>query len=803
MEPPWPPFAGTSTRLWRVETIGDEMDGMTDKKRAGLVGTPTPRVEDFRFLTGRGRYTDDEVPPGLVWGVVVRSVEAHARILSIDIEAARDMPGVLAILTAVDAEADALGTIDPIGELPLRDGSAMRVPPRRVLNGSTVRYVGDPVAFVVAETRDQAKDAAEAVWIEYESLPAVVDLEAVRDGTAPAIDPEWADNLAFHFAKGDGAATDAALAEAAHVTRLDLKISRVQPTPLEPRSAIGAYDAQTGRYELRTGSQAPWRLKTTLAGDVLKIPPAALRVISPDMGGGFGNRSATMPEHALVLWAAKRLGRPVAWRADRLESFQSDDQARHSLARAELGLDADGRFTAMRVHVVYGMGAYHSQMSTGPATNNIGVLAGVYRIPAMHVEVDGAFLNVNPASAYRGAGRPEACYILERTIDTAARELGLDPAELRRRNMIPPAALPYKTALTYIYDSGDFRTVLDRALVLADRDGFAERRKASEAEGRLRGFGLACSIESAGSPARGEQARLRLREDGGAELTIGTHSHGQGHETAFRQVLADDLGIAIGEIDYIQGDTDTLEEGGGTAGSRSAAVGGGVIRRAAVKLIEAARAIAADALEASEQDVEFEHGRFQVAGTDHAVTWAELAAHAADRRLLAKLQVADEYAVSAAAFPNGCAAAEVEIDRDTGSVSLVRYSVVGDYGTILNPMLLEGQVHGGVAQGAGQILLEELRWDEDTGQLVTGSFMDYGMPRAKHLPMIAFESAPTPTEANLMGAKGVGEAGCVSALPAVMNAVVDALAPLGVRTLDMPTTPERVWSAIRAACGGE
>ena len=766
-----------------------------------LTGQPLARLEDPRFLTGAGAYTDDRVPEGTAWAVLVRSPEAHGRVRRLDTSDAAAMPGVLAVLTAADAAADGLGLFEPMVQFPLADGQPMRIPRRGVLAEDVVRHVGDPVAFVVAETLAQAKDAAEAVVLEIDPLPAVTSVEAIASGGAPPFDPDWPDHVAFHFEKGDGTATEAALAGAAHVTRLDLVISRVQPVPMEPRAVVGEYDAGTGRFTLTAQTQGPWRLKQTMAKQILKVDPERVRVISPDMGGGFGNRSSALPEHALVLWAARRLGRPVRWLCERTESFLADEQARESVVRAELGLDAEGRFVAVRAHVLYGMGAYHAQLSVGPATSNIGVLGGIYRIPAAHAVVDGVMLHVNPAAAYRGAGRPEACYILERLVDAAARETGRDPVALRRLNLIPPEAMPYATALGYTYDSGNFAAVIDRAMELSDAGGFAARRAASEAKGLLRGRGMACSIETAGHPARGEFAKLKLREDGGVTLTIGTHNHGQGHETAFRQVLADALGLGLGQIGFVQGDTDALAEGNGTGGSRCAALGGSVTKLAAVRLVEAAKAVAADALEAAPEDIAFEAGAFRIAGTDRAIGWERLAREAAARGMLDALTVDEAYSIAAPAYPNGCGVAEVEIDPETGAVRLDRYWVAGDYGTVLNPMLLEGQLHGGIAQGAGQILQEALRFDEATGQPLTASFMDYAMPRAADLPMMATTTLPVPTQSNVMGAKGVGEAGCVSSMPAVMNAVMDALAPLGVTRLDMPVTAPRVWAAIRAAQG--
>jgi carbon-monoxide dehydrogenase large subunit len=768
-------------------------------KPAPFIGQSIARVEDPRFLTGRGSYTDDRTPDGMLHAVVLRSPEAHARILSLDTSAAAVMPGVHAILTAAEAKADGVGDFVPINTLPMADGSPMRVPPRPVLADNVLRYTGDPVALVVAETREQAKDAAEAIELDIEALPAVTSVRAIKEGTAPPFDADWPDHRAWHYENGDAAATDTAFAEAAHITRLSMEITRIQPAPMEPRVALGEYDAATGGYTLTAPCQSPWRLRDILAEKILHVEPKQLRVLSPDMGGGFGNRSAPQPEQALVLWAAKRLGRPVKWLADRTETFLADDQARETLIEAELALDAAGRFIGARARSLYGVGAYHGPASFGPATGNSGVMAGVYRIPAMHVAVEGLMMHVNPAAAYRGAGRPEYCYVIERLVDTAARETGRDPVALRKLNMIPPELIPYTTALGSTYDSGDFANVMAEALDLADWTGFEARRKESEAKGLLRGRGLACSIERAGLPAQGEHTRLKLRDDGTVSMAIGTHSHGQGHETAFRQVLGDALGMSFDAIGFEQGDTELLVGGGGTMGSRSAAVGGGVLRIAAGKLIEAAKQVASEVLEAAVADIEFDGQLFRVAGSDLTLDWQRLAREAAARNMLDALDIAQDYKVADAAWPNGCAVAEVEIDPETGRTALVRYAVMGDYGVVLNPMLLEGQLHGGISQGAGQILQEVLRWDPETGQPLSASFMDYSMPRAADLPMMTTATHPVPTGSNLMGIKGAGEAGCVSSMPAVMNAIVDALAPLGVRHLDMPASPERVWAAIAAA----
>ena len=765
--------------------------------KQGGAGAPVTRWEDERFLTGRGRFTDDHRFDGEARALVVRSPHAHARITAIDAAAARALPGVLAVLTGADVAADGLGLLPCLRKMERRDGQPMYEPPHPLLNRDFVRYVGDPVALVVAETLALAKDAAERLEVDYEPLPAVTSLRQARDGTGPDIRPDCPGNACFHFELGDRGATEAAFAAADHVSHCELVISRVQPSPLEPRAAIGLYDPASGRYTLYAGVQSTHRVRDVMADQVLMVPRDRLRVVGPDLGGAFGNRNTAYGELGLVLWAARRVGRPVKWTSERTESFLSDDQSRDNLVRAALALDRDAHFLGLRVESAAALGAYVSTMGPGPVTNNLGCLAGVYRTPAIFVEVDAYFTNVNPTSAYRGAGRPEAIYVLERVIDVAARELDLDPAALRRRNLITPEALPYKTPLTFTYDSGDFPANLDQALGLIDYGGFAARRAEARDRCLLRGLGIANAIESAGSPGRSEAARLSLDDAGRARLIVGTQSHGQGHETAYRQLLMETLGLAFESIDLIQGDTAQVPDGAGTIGSRSITLGGGAIKAAAEIVLAQASEVAADHFEASSADIALDAGELVVSGTDRRISLSQVARLAAARG--APLDGAADYAPEAATFPNGCHVCEVEVDPETGATEILRYLVVDDFGRVINPLLLEGQVHGGVAQGLGQILMEQLVWDAESGQLLSGSFMDYAMPRAGDFPLFEIVCNPCPTAKNSLGVKGAGEAGNVGALPCLMNAILDALAPAGVRHLDMPATPQRVWRAIRDA----
>jgi carbon-monoxide dehydrogenase large subunit len=763
----------------------------------GGIGAASQRVEDARFLKGEGRFTDDHAPDDAARGYVLRSPYANARIMGIDVTAAQEAPGVIAVLTGADVAADGLGDIPCARQMKKRDGAPMSQPPRPVLNRHSVRYVGDYVAFVVAETVNQAKDAAELIAVEYEEMPAVTSLRQVLAPGAPAIRADCPDNHCFHHEAGDRDAVDAAFAAAAHAVRLEVPITRVQPTPLEPRSVIGQYDPATESYTLITGTQSPNRAINFLAEPVLKIARERLRVVCHDMGGGFGNRSAPYHEQALTMWASKRIRRPVKWTCERSESFQADDQGRDNLTVAEMALDGEGRFLAMRVRTAANAGAYVSGNGPNPMVGNIGCLAGVYATPAIHVEVDAYFTNTNGTSAYRGAGRPESIYVLERLIDAAARQTGIAPAELRRRNLIRPDAFPYKTALTFTYDSGDFEGNMDKAMALTGHADFAARRAESEARGRLRGIGVANAIESAGKMERGEEAELSLGADGRAILKAGTCAHGQGHETAFRQLLFDYLGLGFDEVDYMQGDSAVLPTAGGTFGSRSITIGGGAVRVAAFDVLDQAKIVAADALEAAAADIVFEGGAFTVAGTDRTISLRDVCGRAAEEGR--PLQSHAEYAPEATTYPNACHVCEVEIDPETGEIDMLGYGVVGDFGVVVNPMIVEGQMHGGIAQGAGQILMEQVVWDAKSGQLLSGSFMDYAMPRASDLSDIRVAMNPQPTKMNSLGVKGCGEAGCVGSLAATMNAVADALAQRGVTDFAMPATSERVWRALRAA----
>ena len=766
------------------------------------IGQGVPRWEDPRLLRGGGRYSDDLNLPGQAYGHVVRSPHAHAAIRSIDTGDALEAPGVLRVYTGGDV-AD-YGSVPCLVPREKADGSPMFDPPNLPLRQDRARYVGDYVAFVVAETQAQARDAAELVAVDYDPLPAVTNTEDTLAAGAPAVWDEAPDNVCFVFEQGDAAAVDAAIANAHHVTTLEMDISRVAVVPMEPRACIGEYDPFADRYTLHTGTQGPHLVRQAIAEPMLRVPQNRLRVVSEDMGGAFGMRSGPYCENLLCLHAAKDLGRPVKWTGDRTEHFMVDDQARDNRSTAELALDEGGRFLALRVKTVANLGAYLTMFGPHSSTNNLGTLAGTYTTPAIYAHVTGVFSNTPSTGPYRGAGRPEAAYVLERVIDTAAAELGIDPAELRRRNTIPEDAIPFQTGLVFNYDSGQFGKNLDTALAMVDYAGFAGRRAAAKAAGKLRGIGMSNVIEQAagGFP---EWAEIRFDPSGTVTVVMGTHNHGQGHETVFRQMLADKLGLEFEQIHYQQGDSDHGMAGTGTFGSRSSGVGGASLMLAADKIVDKARRMAAHHLEAAEADIAFADGMFTVAGTDRGIALTDCA------KLLSNFMTAppgmdvglNEWASwrpPAPTFPNGCHVAEVEIDPDTGKLRIERYVAVDDVGTVLNPLLLDGQLHGGVVQGIGQVLMEKVSWDGESGQLVTGSFMDYVMPRADTVPSFETavnEDAPTPT--NPMGIKGAGEAGCVGALPALMNAIVDALRPAGVRTIDMPATPHRIWRALQEA----
>jgi aerobic carbon-monoxide dehydrogenase large subunit len=745
------------------------------------VGQSPRRVEDERLLTGRGRYTDDFQPDGTAYGVTVRSPYGHARILGIDTADARAMPGVLAIYTAEDIAH--YGPIPCLVPLPGRIETH-----RALLTKDIVRFVGDGVAFVVAETRAAARAAAEAVVVDYEDLPAAATIDAALAPGAPAIWENAPDNRVFDWHVGDEHGARVAIASAAHVTRLRIVQNRVAPTSMEVRAALAEWSDESG-LTLTVGSQGVAAMHKTLSREILKCAPERLRVITGDVGGGFGLKVFLYPEYGLVLHAAEHLKRPVKWTGERSDAFQTDSHGRAVLSEAALALDAEGNFLALAVESWSDLGAYQAQF--GPAIQTMAggrIIGGVYRIPVMHNHVHGVVTNTAPVDAYRGAGRPEATYLVERLIETAARETGRDAGDLRRRNLLRPDELPHANGLGLTFDVGNFPALLDAALEKADWTGFPARRAAAEARGLRYGRGAAYYVEIAGGGDLDEFADVRFLADGTIEAAVGTQSNGQGHETSYAQVLAERLGVPMEQVRIVQGDTARLEVGRGTGGSRSMVWGGGALIEAADTIIEKARDLARTDLG---EDVDFDAGVLRARGSNTTMSLAELAA-----RHPQALDTRARYAKEkpAPTFPNGCHVAEVEIDPETGRVRVARYNIVDDFGTLVNPLLVEGQVHGGIAQGLGQALLEDVVYDE-SAQLLTGSFMDYGIPRADDMPRaIAFTSQPVPNPNNPLGAKGCGEAGTIGAMPSIMNAIVDAL---GGTHVDMPATPEKLWRICR------
>ena len=777
---------------------------MQPSKLGTGVGAPVRRVEDARFLRGLGRYVDDMPAANATRMVLLRSPHPHARIRTIDAEAARTMPGVLLVLTAADIPE--LGLIRCVTPRHRRDGQPLTQTPWRMLAARVVRYVGDPEACVEAETLAEAQDAAEAIAVEYEPIPAVTDCAAALAPEAPQLWPGLIPgNESFLFRLGDVAAVERAMARAAHVMRLPFRVTRVSANPLEPRNLLASYDPAEERYTLVTGTQLPHVMRNEIAEFALKVPSNRLRVISPDVGAGFGMKENPFPEHVLALHAAKLLGRPVRWTATRTESFLTDTHARDNDSVAELALSADGDFLALRVATLCNLGGYLAWQGPVSSTNNVGGLAGVYRTPAICTEVRGVLTNTQPTAPYRGAGRPEAIYAIEQCIDLAASRLGMDRIALRERNMIRADQMPFQTGLDYKYDSGDFPANMRIAMAEAAWDSFPARRAESEARGKLRGIGICNAIEAAGGPHRNpmeEGAEIRFDSGGSVTLLLGSHNHGQGHETVFRQMATERLGIPPERIRFICGDTDKVVHGRGTIGSRSMMAAGSALFGAADRIIERGKHIAAHLFEASAADIEFADGEFRVAGTDKVIGIETLAKRSYVPGALPPgepLGLAEHLVTRPgdATFPNGCHIAEVEIDPETGATTLARYMVVDDVGTVINPMLLKGQVHGGVAQGFGQVFGENVVYQD--GQILTASFMDYAMPRADDFPDLHVSSNPHPTASNPLGVKGAGEAGTVGALPVLMSAALDALRPLGVEWLDMPATPERVWRAIRDA----
>ena len=773
-----------------------------------MIGQSIPRIEDPRLLRGHGRYSDDVTLPRQAYARLVRSPHAHAAIREVDVTAARSAPGVVAVLTGLELEKDGVGTLPSDGSRKRRDGRPAITTPRRALATDRVRHVGEPVVMVIAETAAQAADAADLVRIDWEPLPSVTATAEAGRGDGAVVWDDAPDNVAFVWQTGDRDAVERGFAGAAHVTSLDLVVTRVAAAPMEPRGAVGEWDPRAGRYTLFTGLQGPHALRGLLA-EMFHLPQNRFRVVTAEVGGSFGMRQGVYPELVLVLWAARKIGRPVKWVSDRREGFVSDEHGRDNVTRIELALDRQGRFLAQRVRTTLNIGAYLTPRSAGPGTNNVGGLAGMYTTPAIHVEVTGVFTNTVPTGPYRGAGRPEASYAIERAIEVAARELGVDAIDLRRRNLIPAARMPFKTGLIFTYDCGEFERGMDMALRAADVAGFEARCAESRKRGKLRGLGLANSIEVAAGPytrVMFDVAEIRVNPDGSVMVIAGSTSMGQGNETAFAQLVGAGLGVPLDRIQVFAGDTDAIEVGRGNGGSGAISVGGAAVLGAVEKIVTKGRRLAAHLLEAAAEDVVFKDGRFNVAGTDKGMTLAAVARAAYQPQrwpagIDPGLAETGSFMPGAVNFPNGTHMCEVEVDPDTGTTHIVRYVVVDDVGRMVNPLLVKGQIHGGIAQGLGQALFETIAYDAATGQLLSGSFMDYAMPRADDVPHFEVDSHEVPTQTNPLGVKGVGEAGTVGSLPAVVNAVHDALAPVGVRHVDMPLTPERIWCAIRDASG--
>ncbi|OSZ69227.1 carbon monoxide dehydrogenase [Sphingomonas sp. IBVSS1] len=748
-------------------------------------GQSTPRVEDARLLTGQGRYTDDMARPGMLYGTTLRSPHAHAAISSIDISAALEVSGVVAVYTHAD-----IAGYGPIPCLVPLSGEVKT--PRTLLAGDRVRFVGDGVAFVVAETREAARAGAEAIWVEYEELPAVASIAAAIAPDAPKIWPQAASNSLFDWQVGNPDGVAEALAKAAHVTRLRIIQNRVAPTSMEVRAALGEFDAEAG-FTLTTGSQGVASMRRELSKVILKVPEDQVRIVTHDVGGGFGMKSFIYPEYALVLHAARQLGKPVKWTGERSDAFQTDTHGRAMESEAALALDADGRILALKVETWSDLGAYQAQF--GPAIQTMAggrIMGGVYRIPAIQNLVHGVVTNTTPVDAYRGAGRPESAYIMERLIEAAAREIGMGVDEIRAKNLLTPAELPHANGLGLTFDIGNFPAVLERAKQVADWAGFPARKAAAAARGKRLGRGMAYYVEIAGGGGTEEHADVKVTADGRIEMAVGTQSNGQGHETAYGQVLAARLGVPLEQIRIVQGDTARMEVGGGTGGSRSMAFGGGAVLQCADDMIARGAALAAADLGS---DVDYGDGLFKARGSNATLSWAELASRHPGA-LDGRSRYTTKESKPAPTFPNGCHIAEVELDPDTGVIAVTRYALVDDFGVLVNPMLVEGQIHGGIAQGLGQAVLENIVYD-DAGQLLTGSFMDYGIPRADQMPpAVTFETLNTPSPTNPLGVKGCGEAGTIGAMPSVINAIIDAL---DGQQVEMPATPEKLWRLAQAA----
>lgn len=776
---------------------------MSDSPTAAIVGIGQSvlRIEDDALLRGVGQFIDDINLPGQTHAHFLRSPHAHAVIDRIDASAAETAPGVVAVLTGADLAADGIGLISSGYSVKNKDGSALKAPLWRAMTTDRVRYVGDTVAVVLAETRIQAEDAAVLIDIEYGELPSVTDPIQAQKGERAVIWDAFGSNVALDWETGDKAAVDAAFARAAHVTRLDIVNNRIMVNSLEPRGVVARYDELDDRYTVYTTTQGSNEIRSNLAKSGLQVPLEKIRVITPpDVGGGFGIKNGIYVEQIVAAWAAKRVGRAVKWYPERIDGFQTDYHARDHRMHGELALDADGKFLALRCQTVSNMGAY---LTGGapiiPTAGGTRMLTNVYRIDAVHAETQCVFTNTTPVAAFRGAGKPEFCHLVERLVDAASRETSIDPAELRRRNMVAPTDFPYTTAMGLVYDSGEFAANMDEALHLAGQDSVDERRADAAARGKLLGFGFSTYTEPDGF--KDNRVSMQFDPTGQLTVTLTGHTNGQGHKTVFSQIVAEQLGLPFDNINVIQGDTDRTGPGSGSGGSRTTTVAGGAIHHNSLEIIAKGKRIAAHMLEASAEDISFDAGQFVITGTDRSIDLVSVATASFNDANLPDdlglgLEAAHHYVARTYSFPCGCHVCEVEIDQDTGMVEITRYQMVSDFGVVVNPMLVEGQLHGGVVQGIGQALNEESLYDSETGQFITGSMMDYWTPRARELPNFDWAVNETRCETNPLGVKGCGESGPTAALPAVINAVVDALAPFGVIHIDMPATPERIWRAI-------
>jgi carbon-monoxide dehydrogenase large subunit len=767
-------------------------------------GQSVTRTEDPRLLTGRGNYVNNVNLHRQAHGFVLRSPYAHAKILSMDTSAAKAAPGVLAVLTAVDIKADGLGTTHVTQGHKRADGSPLYSVPHPGLVSDRVRYVGDYIAFIVAETVEQAKDAAELVDIDFEPLNSITDTaSALEDGVALVWD-DCENNISHVIQSGDKIATDAAFEKAEKIIKHRFVINRISANSMEMRGCVGHYDQREGRYIVYNDIQAPHALRQVLSDDIFKVPQKDVQVIAGNIGGAFGMKGPIYPEIRLCAWASKRLGRPVKWTCERSEAFQSDEHARDNVTEAEMAVTNEGQFLGIRVNSICNLGAYLSGDRNILSTFlNVGCLAGVYTTPAIYTTTRNVFTNSNATSPYRGAGRPEASYILESMVDLAALELGMSKIDIRRKNIIPIDAMPFKTGHTYTYDCGEFEKNMDRVMAMIDHAGFEARREEAKSRGKLRGIAVSNSIERAGSPIP-ETIEIRFDSTGTVTIFAGTKDQGQSHDTMYKQLLSDKLGIDTDMVRLVDGDTDKVTHGLGTFGSRSAMIGGTALHLAADKIIEKGTKIAAQVLEAAEADIAYEDGEFKIVGTDRSIDIHELAKIAYNPMRMPKgiepgLAEKGTFQPERPSFPNGCHGVEIEIDPETGKTELISYCVVDDVGNVINPLTLKGQIYGGVAQGVGQALMENIAYDPESGQLLSGSFQDYAMPRADDFCTIKVEANPVPTDVNPLGVKGAGEAGCVGALPAVLSAVTDALSVYGIKYIEMPATPQKIWKVIQEA----